>query len=94
MVEPLGVKPATTSDLRIGAVTRVAQSAPTRVAPQPAEPAQTRLAAQMAAKPPVDADRVRLIKDAVAQGRFPISPARIADRLIAARYEWMSDEQA
>jgi negative regulator of flagellin synthesis FlgM len=94
MVEPLGVKPATTGDLRIGAVTRVAQAAPTRIAPQLAEPAQTTLAAQMAAKAPVDADRVRAIKDAVAQGRFPLSPATIADRLIAARYEWMYNDQA
>lgn len=94
MVEPLGVKPATTGDLRVTAAARVAQAAPTRVAPQAPEPAQTRLAAQMAAKAPVDVERVRVIKDAVAQGRFPLSPATIADRLIAARYEWMYNDQA
>ena len=50
------------------------------------------LAAQLAAKPPVDADRVAQIKKAIANGTFPILPATIADRLLALRYDWMSGE--
>ena len=42
----------------------------------------------MAASPPVDADRVAAIKKAIAEGRFPILPATIADRLIALKLQW------
>jgi negative regulator of flagellin synthesis FlgM len=42
----------------------------------------------------VDVERVRRIKAAVESGQFPISPAKIADQLIALRYEWMHNEQA
>jgi len=53
------------------------------------------LAREMSAKPPVDHERVQQIKRAIAEGRFPIVPAKIADRLIAAQMEWVrSDEQA
>ncbi|MEG3163435.1 flagellar biosynthesis anti-sigma factor FlgM [Sphingomonas sp. PB2P19] len=46
------------------------------------------LAAEMAATPPVDSDRVAQIKQAIKDGRYPIMPARIADSLIASRLEW------
>lgn len=52
------------------------------------------VAAELASKPPVDTDRVREIKHAIANGTFPILPATIADRLLALRYDWMSNEQA
>ena len=84
------------------ALTAVAATAPTR----PAQPAATpgrdaspadvatvgTLAAQLAARPPVDGDRVAQIKKAIANGTFPILPATIADRLLAVRYEWMSND--
>lgn len=65
--------------------------------PRAAAPATTAtptptLARQMAAAAPQDADRIRLIKDAIAKGMFPLSPATVADRLIAAKYEWMSND--
>ncbi|QHL90161.1 flagellar biosynthesis anti-sigma factor FlgM [Sphingomonas changnyeongensis] len=58
-------------------------------------PVDTRRAArEMAARPPVDADRVAEIRRALEEGRFPITPARIADRLIAAKMLWAKpDEQ-
>lgn len=89
------VKPTTikANDLRIGAVTRVAAAAPavTAAPPQTAMPTPT-LAKTMAASAPIDTGRVALIKDAVENGRFPLSPASVADALIAARYEWMSHD--
>lgn len=95
------IKPTISSgisaDLRIGQVARVARPVDTAVDSSPSvqtpTPAPT-LAKSMAAAAPVDADRVRLIKDAVANGTFPLSPATIADRLIALRYEWMSHDAA
>ena len=52
------------------------------------------IASELAAKPPVDADRVQQIKRAIANGTFPLLPATVADRLLAVRYEWLGDDQA
>lgn len=52
------------------------------------------LARTLAAEPPVDVDRVKRIKEAIAAGKFPLSPSTVADALIAAKYEWMSNDQA
>ena len=71
-------------------VARTPRAAAPATAATPA-PAPT-LARQMASAAPQDADRIRLIKDAIAKGMFPLSPATVADRLIAAKYEWMSNE--
>ena len=72
-----------------------AVSAPTAaVVDQPAAEAPATLARTLAESAPVDASRVQLIKNAVANGTFPLSPATIADRLIALKYEWMSHDQA
>ena len=62
-----------------------AADAPARCAtPSPADVAATGgLAAALAAKPPVDDERVAQIKKAIANGTFPILPATIADRLLA-----------
>lgn len=51
-------------------------------------------AAQLAAKPPVDTERVAQIKRAIANGTFPISPATIADRMLALRYDWIAHDPA
>jgi negative regulator of flagellin synthesis FlgM len=49
----------------------------------------------MASKPPVDVDRVALVRRAIERGEFPILPATIADQMIALKYDWMSaDDQA
>ena len=82
MVEAIGSKAITASDLRVAPVTRA-------VAAAPAAPVATGGAAlagvsrPLAAPPPVDTDRVATIKKAIADGRFPITPATIADRLEA-----------
>ena len=88
------------------AVARVLEARATGPAPSPTSPAQSSLApaptdvarlsgiaADLAAKPPVDADRVQLIKRAIANGTFPILPATVADRLLAVRYEWLGNDQ-
>lgn len=48
----------------------------------------------MSASPPVDTDRVATIRKAISEGRFPLSPATIADRLIALKLDWNSNEPA
>ena len=98
MVDAMGPKPVSSSDRTIAAVARVpAPASITPAAKEPSSPPPTAIssiARELAAKPPVDADRVRLIKAAIASGTFPILPATIADRLIALKYEWMADDQA
>lgn len=74
---------------RTGTVTQLAKETATSSLVQPATLAQT-----LAVSAPVDMDRVTQIKQAIADGKFPLSPSTVADRLIAARYEWMNDDQA
>ena len=50
------------------------------------------LAASLASKPPINAERVAQIKKAIANGTFPILPATIADRLLALRYDWIGHD--
>lgn len=89
-VKPTAIK---ANDLRIGAVARVAMAAPAVTSARVQVPVSTpTLARTMAASAPVDVDRVALIKDAVESGRYPLSPASVADALIAAKYEWMSHD--
>ena len=70
-----------------------AQNGPTRNSAASVDVVRlSNVAADLAAKPPVNAERVQQIKRAIANGTFPILPATIADRLLAVRYEWMSDD--
>lgn len=97
MVESVGSNGGKVGEVALVPVARVASSTPVKrvedgSASQIAGAAST--AKAMSAEPPVDAERVRRIKAAVASGTFPISPATIADRLVALRYEWMSNDEA
>lgn len=81
----------------VAAAAPVRPAAPTSTPAREGSPADVAatggLAAQLAARPPVDAERVQQIKKAIANGTFPILPATIADRLLAVRYEWMSNDR-
>lgn len=90
MIEPVGIKPGVVTERRAASTDPVAAVASAGKA-KPAAVAETgarAVAAQMAASAPIDVERVQLIKRAIAEGRFPIAPAEIADRLIAAQYDW------
>lgn len=92
MIDPIGVKPGTVQDrpVALGRDTKVVALTPVRgiEASAVAETEVRAAAREMAAKPPVDADRVEQIKRALEEGRFPITPSLIADRLIAAELSW------
>ena len=103
MVEALGVKGAANDR----AVARVLEARAVQPPPAPTSPPQEGLAsggadvarlsgvsADLAARPPVDPDRILQIKKAIANGTFPILPATVADRLLAVRYEWLDRESA
>lgn len=92
MVDRVNASPAAGLD-RVSAARSLAPSAPAARAADPAPVAAPEpvgagstlqaLASELAAKPPVDQERVARFKAAIASGSYPISPENIADRLIA-----------
>jgi negative regulator of flagellin synthesis FlgM len=92
MVDPIGLKPVLTSKL---AVTRIGAAAPTAsvTAQDQVASAPGALTRALAAEPPIDHERVAAIRKAIADGSFPITPAKIADRLIAAKFEWTRNDR-
>ncbi len=93
MVDAIGGR--TTSG--VTSVTRVQTVGATRsVKATPERPSEAlgQVARALSAAPPVDTERVERIRRAIAEGRFPLSPTTVADRLIALRLDWTSHEQA
>ncbi len=64
-----------------GASQQTGQAGRPTAAAQPVVAAET---LGSAATPPVDQDRVALIRKAIADGSYPVVPAKIADAIIAA----------
>ncbi|MDP5280394.1 flagellar biosynthesis anti-sigma factor FlgM [Sphingomonas sp. DG1-23] len=97
MVDPIGNKAGAVADRRIAPV---APAAPVEVAKpvsggvRPVESSAAALSSSMAAKPPVDAERVAKIRKAIEDGKFPIYPSTIADRLLALKLEWSPNDPA
>jgi negative regulator of flagellin synthesis FlgM len=100
MVDSIGVKP-TTIDRRIAPVaspkavstsTSVAANGTSNTGADTASVSLAQTASDLAAKPPVDNDRVAEIRKAIQNGTFPIYPAKIADRLIALKLQWNPNE--
>lgn len=89
MVDPVGFKPASIADRRL---TPVAPAAPVKAADGVTQAARTSTAASItqaaAASAPVDAERVARIKKAVTEGKFPLVPSTVADRLLALKLQW------
>ncbi|MBN2973597.1 flagellar biosynthesis anti-sigma factor FlgM [Roseomonas aeriglobus] len=99
MVDPIGIKAATSIDRKPAPVAPVAAvqvsqpTAETTVATRASSTLQA-LSKPAAASAPVDAERVSKIKKAIEDGKFPILPATIADRLLALKLEWNPNETA
>ena len=97
MIDPIGTKAASAGDLRTDsvkadvAIAKVAQIAQAKAQPSTAQAVTlgaSAAARSLAAAPPVDHDRVAQIRKAVQEGRFPLYPATVADRLIAFEQGW------
>ena len=97
MVDPIGNKAGAVADRRIAPV---APAAPVEAAKSVSNEVKTvestavQLSGTMAAKPPVDAERVAKIRKAIEDGKFPIYPTTIADRLLALKLEWSPNDAA
>ena len=98
MMDPIGIKTGTVGDRRlvqVGAAkvdTPQAVATPVRTEARP--PSATQLSSAMAAEAPVDTDRVARIKKAIQEGRFPLVPSTVADRLLALKMEWNPNDPA
>jgi len=91
MVDPLSSKAGAIADRRVAPVapaSAVAAAAPTTTATPTVQSTAAALTSSMAATPPVDSERVARVRKAVEDGRFPICPATIADRLLALKLQW------
>lgn len=93
MVDPIGMKAGTVADRRTASVASVEPVAPTTTvkpveAPTPEAVSATVLSRSMASSAPVDSERVARIRRAVQEGRFPLIPSTIADRLLALKFDW------
>lgn len=97
MVDPIGAKPVNkvtvTPVTPTAPVARVAQVT-TQGAAETAKSSLVATARELSQKPPVDAERVSKIKRAIEDGKFPLVPSTIADRLIAFKLNWKPDEPA
>jgi negative regulator of flagellin synthesis FlgM len=99
MVDPIGIKPGTVVDRRSAPVVSTETVAPTpsvtRIAADSQESVTaTRISGAMAAQAPVDSEHVARIRKAVQDGRFPLVPSTIADRLLALKLQWNPNDQA
>ena len=99
MVDRISAAPVTATERVAAARTAAPVAQPVVPAPKPsaAEPSTTASALQslvgeLAAKPPVDENRVARIRNAIATGAYPISPENVADRLIALKLNWIPRE--
>lgn len=80
---PIVQPPVKTDDASSVAADRAASPVPA-----PAAGVQA-LVSELSAQPPVDEARVARIRNAIANGTYPISPENIADRLIALKLNWI-----
>ena len=94
----MGISPVANSD-RAKAKAAPEGSGPTSGGPASGSNASAKaagvsveVAAPVQSGPPVDSDRVAEIRSALREGTYPLVPAKIADAMIAAQYEFESEE--
>ncbi len=93
MVEPIGSKPSIVAADRVVAPVAAPRAAPA-IAARAEENAGASALRTLSSAPPVDAERVARIRKAIADGRFPLYPTTVADRLLALKLEWSPNDAA
>lgn len=98
MVDPVGIKATSSIDRRLAPVAPVSAVRSAQPAAQPvtanAASGLQALTQPAAATPPVDVERVAKIRKAIEDGKFPLIPSTIADRMIAFKMQWNPNEPA
>ena len=91
MVDPIGIKTGAVTARAVSSVnvlSKVAEPGQVASAAPVVQTSATELTSSMAAKPPIDSERVAKIKKAIEDGNFPLVPSTIADRLLALKMQW------
>ncbi|WNO53682.1 flagellar biosynthesis anti-sigma factor FlgM [Stakelama saccharophila] len=88
MVDPIGAKPKISAQRPVSAVAQSKRGDRVKENAEQDAASIASTARSFAEAPPVDAERVARIRQAVKEGSFPITPATIADRLIALKLQW------
>jgi len=96
MVDSIGMKTgaAVMRLVPVNAVNKVAEASKVAGAESVVQTTATGLTSEMAARPPVDLERVSKIKKAIEDGNFPLVPSTVADRLLALKLQWNPNDQA
>lgn len=97
MVDAIGSNRVATGDLARVTTTKTAPAAPVASVQSAGETAareSVALSKVLSSTPPVDTNRVAEIRKAIANGTFPILPATIADRMLALKMDWSTNDQA
>ena len=95
MVDPIGSKPVSPLDARVAPVAAGAPAANVARVADPRDDAATassvaEAARRAAAAPPLDHDRVAVLRAAIASGDYRPAPQAIADKMLGARQEWIA----
>lgn len=97
MVDPVGIKGGPVVDRRLAPVGPAARAqAPAASANDDLQRTTSAqgMVRSLAAEAPVDAERVARIRRAIEEGRFPLVPSTVADRLLALKLQWDPNGQA
>ena len=92
MVDPVGLK-SIANDLRVTPVAPAQPVAATQAVAASSETVRADVTVKAMSQPlteapPVDSARVAKIKKAIEDGKFPLVPSTIADRLLALKMQW------
>ena len=97
MVDPIGIKTGAVPARAVSSANALSKIAAASAVKNPVPVVQTaasEMTGAMAAKPPVDGERVAKIKKAIQEGNFPLVPSTVADRLLALKLEWNPNDPA
>lgn len=95
MVVPIDIKAGAQAARAVSStnnVARVADVQSVRKAVAVVDTVASALTSGLAASPPIDSARVAEIRRAIADGRFALQPAAVADRMLALKTQWNSHE--
>ncbi|MGN6269991.1 MAG: flagellar biosynthesis anti-sigma factor FlgM [Sphingomonas sp.] len=95
MIDPIGSKPVSPFDKRVAPVAAGAPAANVAPVADPRDDAAAassvaEAARRAAAQPPIDHDRVAVLRAAIASGDYRPAPQAIADKMLGARQEWIA----
>lgn len=95
MVVPIDIKAGAQAARAVSSannVVRVASVQTARKTETVVDTAASALTRELAAAPPIDTARIAEIRKAIAEGRFPLAPSKIADHMLALKLQWNPNE--